>query len=163
LRAQNRVHYGLNIDVTANAHSAPHLPPFSPGEGLRRRNTRANTFRTLEEFEDFERRPGWRPGAEPGVDPKKPDGGQDTVPDLHAQCQITVVDFSQEVLQIHELGNSELIDFVRQPQPSWVKCRWINVNGLSWDVIQALGKYKDLHRLAIEDIMNTRNRTKADW
>ncbi|KAI3320388.1 hypothetical protein HD806DRAFT_506200 [Xylariaceae sp. AK1471] len=162
-RTQNRVHYGLNVDIATVPQSAPHLSPLSPIEGLRRRNTRANTFRTLEEFEDFERRPGWRPGAEPGVDPKKPDGGQDTVPDLHTQCQITVVDFSQEDLLIHELANSELIDFVRQPQPSWVKCRWINVNGLSWDVIQALGKYKDLHRLAIEDVMNTRNRTKVDW
>jgi len=159
---RNRVHYGLNVDVSPVPQSAPHLSPLSP-EPLRRRNTRANTFRTLEEFEDFERRPGWRPGAEPGVDPKKPDGGQETVPDLHAECQITVVDFSEQNLIVHEFSNSELIEFVKKPQPSWVKCRWINVNGLSWDIIQALGKYKDLHRLAIEDIMNTRNRTKADW
>jgi Mg2+ and Co2+ transporter CorA len=120
-------------------------------------------LRTLEEFEDFERHPGWWPGAEPGIDPKKPDGGQATVPDLHAECQITVVDFSEKDLTVHELKNAELVEFVRQPQPSWAKCRWINVNGLSWDVIQALGKYKDLHRLAIEDIMVTKNRTKADW
>ncbi|KAI1143639.1 hypothetical protein F5Y05DRAFT_401037 [Hypoxylon sp. FL0543] len=125
--------------------------------------TRSNTFRTLEEFEDFETQPGWRPGAEPGIDPLKPDGGQESVPKLQADCQITVVDFSQEDLQVHELDNNQLIEFVKQPQPSWVKCRWINVNGLSWDVIQALGQYKDLHRLAIEDIMNSRNRPKADW
>ncbi|KAI1810367.1 hypothetical protein GGS20DRAFT_579931 [Poronia punctata] len=163
LGARNRVHYGLNVDVTQAPMSAPHLSPLSPSEGIRRRNTRANTFRTLEEFEDFERRPGWKPGAEPGVDPKKPDGGQESSPALHAECQITVVDFSEDNLAIHDMGNAELVEFVKEPQPSWVKCRWINVNGLSWDVIQALGKYKDLHRLAIEDIMNTRNRTKADW
>ncbi|RYC55755.1 hypothetical protein CHU98_g10446 [Xylaria longipes] len=93
----------------------------------------------------------------------KPDGGQETTPDLHAKCQITVVDFSQDDLKMHDLNNAELIEFVRQPQPPWVKCRWISVNGLSWDVIKALGEYKDLHRLAIEDIMNTRNRTKVDW
>ena len=120
---------------------------------------------TIEEFEDFESgHPGWKPGAEPGMDPSKPDGGQPgTLPHLHATCQITVVDFSESELKVHEFGNEELIDFVKQPQPEWVKCRWINVNGLSWDVIQALGQYKDLHRLSVEDIMNTRNRTKVDW
>ncbi|KAI1423550.1 hypothetical protein F5Y12DRAFT_785921 [Xylaria sp. FL1777] len=162
-RARNRVHSDLSVNIAVAPKSSPHLPSLSPDRPLRHRNTRANTFRTLEEFEDFERRPGWRPGAEPGIDPRKPDGGQETVPDLHAECQITVVDFSREDLKIYEMNNDELIEFVKQPQPSWAKCRWINVNGLSWDVIQALGKYKDLHRLAIEDIMNTRNRTKADW
>jgi Mg2+ and Co2+ transporter CorA len=162
-RTQHPVRYDLSVDLPLAAKSAPHITPQSPGTALRRRSTRATTFRTLEEFEDFESRPGWRPGAEPGIDPKKPDGGRDAAPDLHAECQVTVVDFSQEDLEVQQLNNSELIEFVKQPQPSWVKCRWINVNGLSWDVIQALGEYKDLHRLAIEDIMNTRNRTKVDW
>ncbi|KAI5919276.1 hypothetical protein F4810DRAFT_511190 [Camillea tinctor] len=159
---RSQVHYAMNVDTDVGHQSAPHISPASPNL-LRRRTTRSNTFRTLEEFEDYERLPGWKPGAEPGIDPSKPDGGQDTVPDLHAECQITVVDFSQDDLQVHEFDNTQLIDFIKKPQPSWVKCRWINVNGLSWDVIQALGNYKDLHRLAIEDIMNNRNRTKADW
>ncbi|KAL0473966.1 hypothetical protein QR685DRAFT_569966 [Neurospora intermedia] len=37
--------------------------------------------------------------------------------------------------------------------PEWVKCRWISL----------LGRHKNLHRLAIEDLLNTRNRTKAEW
>ncbi|KAI0455269.1 hypothetical protein F5B21DRAFT_210980 [Xylaria acuta] len=160
---RHRVQYDLNTDAVLTPKSPSPLSPLSTRGALRRRNRRADTFRTLAEFEDYESRPGWRPGAEPGIDPTKPDGGQETMPNLHAECQITVVDFSQGDLKIHELNNIELIDFVRQPQPSWVKCRWINVNGLSWDVIQALGEYKDLHRLAIEDVMNTRNRTKVDW
>ncbi|KAI1435155.1 hypothetical protein GGR50DRAFT_658744 [Xylaria sp. CBS 124048] len=159
----NRVRYDLKVEVASNPASASYLSSLSPRLALRRRLTRSTTFRTLEQFEDFDGQPGWHPGAEPGVDPEIPDGGQDNMPMLHNECQITVVDFSQDDLEIHEFNNSELIEFVKQPQPSWVKCRWINVNGLSWDVIQALGKYKDLHRLAIEDIMNTRNRTKADW
>ncbi|KAI1827421.1 hypothetical protein F4861DRAFT_363669 [Xylaria intraflava] len=162
-RAGNQVRYNLKVDTATSAQSLSHLSPTTAEAALRRRNTRSNTFRTVEQFEDFDRRPGWRPGAEPGVDPEELVAGQDAVPDLHTDCQITVVDFSQDDLEIHEMNNMDLIDFVRQPQPSWAKCRWINVNGLSWDVIQALGKYKDLHRLAIEDIMNTRNRTKADW
>lgn len=64
---------------------------------------------------------------------------------------------------ILKFNNDTLEPFLKDPQPKWVKCRWINVNGLSWDVIQVLGRHKNLHKLAIEDIMNTRNRTKAEW
>jgi hypothetical protein len=85
------------------------------------------------------------------------------MPALSAPCQITVVDFSSDRFVIRKFDNATLEPFVKQPQPAWVTCRWINVNGLSWDVIQVLGRYKNLHNLAIEDIMNTRNRTKAEW
>jgi len=64
---------------------------------------------------------------------------------------------------MHDFGNEELIAFLDKKQEDWIQCRWINVNGLSWDVISALGKHKKLHRLAIEDLINTTNRTKADW
>lgn len=37
------------------------------------------------------------------------------------------------------------------------------VNGLSWDVVRLLGEKQKLHGLAIEDLLHTRNRTKADW
>lgn len=85
------------------------------------------------------------------------------MPTLSAPCQITVVDFSQDRLSTRKLDNESLQAFLDRPKPDWVKCRWINVNGLSWDVIKILGRHKNLHRLAIEDIMNTRNRTKAEW
>ncbi|KAI0199875.1 hypothetical protein F4808DRAFT_430658 [Astrocystis sublimbata] len=161
-----RVAYDLDANAAPNPKSAPQLvpsslspPPLSPGgSGVRRRSTRANTFRTVADFEDYERRPGWRPGAEPGIDPTMLDG-----PALHTECDITVVDFSRDHLHTHRLTNYELIQFMKQPQPDWARCRWINVNGLSWDVIQALGDRKNLHRLAIEDIMNIQNRTKVDW
>ena len=52
---------------------------------------------------------------------------------------------------------------MKVPRPDWAACRWININGLSWDVIKLLGNDKHLHRLAIEDLLNPRNRTKADW
>jgi Mg2+ and Co2+ transporter CorA len=64
---------------------------------------------------------------------------------------------------MRDMDNKGLINFLREDQEGWVRCRWINVNGLSWDVIQALGNYKNLHRLSIEDLVNTNNRTKADW
>jgi Mg2+ and Co2+ transporter CorA len=82
---------------------------------------------------------------------------------LSAPCEITVVDFSGDRLTLQRLDNKTLTAFLTLPQPGWARCRWINVNGLSWDVIQALGRHKNLHRLAIEDMMNTKNRTKAEW
>lgn len=79
------------------------------------------------------------------------------------ECQITVVDFSDERMSKFELDNGGLVEFLQDPREEWVACRWINVNGLSWDVIKELGNKYNLHRLAIEDLMNTRGRTKADW
>ncbi|KAB5514916.1 hypothetical protein GE09DRAFT_1046485 [Coniochaeta sp. 2T2.1] len=136
----------------------------APSSALRRRlPQRSATFRTVKDFDRFQVRPGWRPGAEPGVDPSKPDGGHATMPSLSAPCDITVVDFCENNLAIQHLDNDTLDQFLRLPQPEWSKCRWINVNGLSWDVIKPLGQHKHLHKLAVEDIMNTRNRTKAEW
>ena len=108
-------------------------------------------------------RPNWHPGQEPGLDPSKPNGGRPQTPTHNEECQITVVDYSEDDMVMHNLDNAGLIDFVGKKQEDWIKCRWINVNGLSWDVIQALGKYKKLHRLAIEDMTNPNNRTKVDW
>lgn len=130
---------------------------------IRRRNTRAATFKSIEEFSEFEHPDGWHPGAEPGVDPYKTDGGRASLPKLSAACEITIVDFSQDDIEVSGLANDDLGPFLQKPQPDWAKCRWINVNGLSWDVIATLGQYKRLHKLSIEDIMNTRNRTKTDW
>ncbi|KAJ0158483.1 Magnesium transport protein CorA [Colletotrichum tanaceti] len=125
---------------------------------------RAGTFKPVEDYGDFEMsRPGWQPGSEPGFDPNKSDGGHASMPTLRADCEISVFDFSQDNMVQHKFGNDDFIEFLKKPQEPWVKSRWINVNGLSWDVIQACGQYYKLHKLAIEDIMNTRNRTKADW
>lgn len=47
-------------------------------------------------------------------------------------------------------------------RPPWAKVRWINVNGLSWEAIAAIGEKYDLHRLAIEDMIDIPQRTKTD-
>ncbi|KAK6222331.1 hypothetical protein LQW54_001031 [Pestalotiopsis sp. IQ-011] len=179
----HRVRYAPEINTQVGSPQSPqdetHLSPHSVTSpvfrgptrsdtelsraSFRRRSAtaRAGTFKTIKEVDLNDlTEPGWHAGAEPGVDTSTNTGA---VLGLHAECQITIVDFSQDDLAIQELNNEEMISFLQKPQPDWVKCRWINVNGLSWDVIQALGNYKSLHRLAIEDIMNTRNRTKVDW
>lgn len=73
------------------------------------------------------------------------------------------MDFSEDQIEQTEMDNNSLKDFLDKPRPEWATCRWINVNGLSWDVIKLLGNDKKLHPLAIEDLMHTGNRTKADW
>lgn len=173
-----RVTYDLSLDTnlsprraesrrkrSARSDTEIYRDSFSPVL-LRRRSTRANTFKTIDdcdEFDTYGAMPGWQPGSEPGYDPKLPDGGHASMPALSAECDITVVDFSLERMVKRHFNNDTFIAFLALPKETWVKCRWINVNGLSWDVIQAVGTKKGLHKLALEDIMNVRNRTKADW
>ena len=114
---------------------------------------------------------GWAPGQEPGLDTSDPAPPYSQGPignlrhpeNLHQKCGITVVDYSSDFMVTTDLDNDNLEDFLKKPQEPWVEVRWINVDGLSWDVIRLLGNYKDLHRLAIEDLTNTNNRTKADY
>ncbi|KAK1966474.1 magnesium and cobalt transporter cora [Colletotrichum sublineola] len=171
----------LQIDVQDHAISptsptrarASAMPRDTIGAPLTRASTdqsispmrrRAGTFKPVEDYGDFEMsRPGWQPGSEPGFDPNKSDGGHASMPTLRADCDISVFDFSQTRLVQHKFENEGFVNFLQKPQEPWVQSRWININGLSWDVIQACGQYYKLHKLSIEDVMNTRNRTKADW
>jgi hypothetical protein len=128
------------------------------GAGIRRRLSRHATIRT---YHSPTRQTWEEPGAEPGVDTSK--DAEPRYQHLTAVCQITVVDYSAERMEKYELDNASIEDFLVQPRPEWVSVRWVNVNGLSWDVIQACGNAFDLHRLAIEDLMNPRGRSKVDW
>jgi Mg2+ and Co2+ transporter CorA len=106
-----------------------------------------------------------RPGAEPGIDYNKEDEiDASQYPNLVPQSQITVVDFSADRMdQPKEMYNDEFIDFIKEPRPSWAKCRWISVNGLSMPTITALGKRYKLHKLALEDLARAKSRPKAEW
>ncbi|KAJ4372640.1 hypothetical protein N0V86_008002 [Didymella sp. IMI 355093] len=127
---------------------------------LRRRITRSNTVR---HYQSPTRATWEEPGAEPGVDVRDEEAAA-RFAHLRQQCEITVVDFSAEKIQTYELDNDTLQDFVKRPKDDWVECRWVNVNGLDFDVISELTTHKQLHRLAIEDLMTGREqRTKVDW
>jgi len=130
----------------------------SSGVSIRQRIARADTVRTYHP----PMRPGWQPGAEPGIDTAQ-DTEDALYQSLQTACDVTVVDFSAERMEKYELDNETLDEFLDADREDWVACRWICVNGLSWDVIKALGNHKGLHRLAVEDLINTKNRTKADW
>ncbi|TVY84749.1 Cobalt/magnesium transport protein CorA [Lachnellula suecica] len=127
-------------------------------------STLSGTTRLLNSENAYTSRTNWKPGQEPGLDPGSfNDAEHQDIP--RANSEITVVDFSEDRITTQHLDNASLLKWVGQQnsKSTWAKCRWINVNGLSWDVIQALGKYKNLHRLAIEDLVHAENRTKADW
>lgn len=96
-------------------------------------------------------------GAEPGIDPrrasmemqyrtlKKVHNTETTVPvsKTHSlqDCVIEIVDYSAVSSSFLNMRNTEFVDWCasskskRQP---WVKVRWINITGVSWDVIKAL-------------------------
>lgn len=157
-----------NIDLEAQSSSPTHggttaAPPInSPPVSLRhRRINRSNTAKT---YRPERRGQAWQPGQEPGIDPSAPPNySSATTQKLNEPCQITLVDFSQDNVQQAELDNAELVIFMSRPRPDWASCRWINVNGLSWDVVSLLGNHYGLHQLAMEDVLTPRNRTKADW
>ena len=161
--------HAAHIDIEAQEES-PHLDGthdrkatfYSPNGSVRlRRVARSNTAKI---YRPKRRGTSWEPGSEPGLSTNHDGAGGGGTPDLHELCVITVVDFSQERIQLYHLDNYSLGPFLlSEPRPPWALCRWVSVNGMSWDVIKLLGRWKGLHRLAIEDLMNTRNRTKADW
>lgn len=154
-------------DEAGNIHGIASYE-VSNAAALRRNwsSTLSSTSRLLnsEVHHTYASRPTFQPGREPGLDPTKPnDEEHPLIP--HADCEITVVDFNEERIQTQNFNNASLLEWLgkQKSQTPWAKCRWINVNGLSWDVIQALGKYKNLHRLAVEDLVHRETRTKADW
>lgn len=159
---------GWNEDSTAPHFDLEAQPskPDSPVQHVhsRKPNTTDTTARrskrstTSKSYRPNYRGRLWQPGQEPGIDP-----GGSSIPVLKEDCEISVVDFSQYNMEVRYLDNSSLPSFLESPKEEGLTCRWINVNGLSWDVISLLGREFGFHRLAIEDLLNRRNRTKADW
>ena len=170
------------LDVEAQSPQSPRSDRPSIGA-----STSPQHFSRVDSYDTVKRRPrrsttahsyqpggvgnnvNWQPGNEPGIDPNNPmpsfgsDGDLSLDYQLHRKCDITVVDFSQDDMRMYHLDNDTLEPFLLKEREPWVLCRWINVNGLSWDVIKAIGNHKRLHRLAIEDLMQRINRTKVDW
>ncbi|RYP65117.1 hypothetical protein DL771_008459 [Monosporascus sp. 5C6A] len=120
---------------------------FSHAGRLRRRNTRVGTTQVIKHVENFDARPGWKPGSEPGVDTSKPDGGHASMANLRAQCQITIVDFSEDDIVVHELDNDGFIEFLKTPQPTWKLVHIVDPNGELEDSISGKSTTGLLRRL----------------
>ncbi|KAJ4512098.1 hypothetical protein HRR80_007138 [Exophiala dermatitidis] len=180
---QHHVHIQNNPEVEEHHHRnrthRDHSPDLhrtdtnvskSTMKSLRRRGRSDTANNVIYGTEELSRTTGWVPGLEPGIDTSKPappysEGQPDPLPheSLKQRCEITVVDFSSDEVSTYDLDNDNIEEFLQKGPAPWAEVRWINVNGLSWDVIRVLGNHKRLHRLAIEDLLNTKNRTKVDW
>ncbi|KAK3064360.1 hypothetical protein LTS18_007923 [Coniosporium uncinatum] len=125
-----------------------------------RRKSRSNTVTTYHAPEQ----PNWQPGAEPGIDTTQASElVSPRLEALKALCDITIVDFSDGDIVSFKASNDTLAEILEEPRSEGTACRWISVNGLSWDVIKIIGNKYGLHRLAVEDLINTHSRTKVDW
>ncbi|TFK56413.1 hypothetical protein OE88DRAFT_1649687 [Heliocybe sulcata] len=107
-------------------------------------------------------------GAEPGVDPRRQSAflhyGH-----IRQECVIEMIDYSSTNVMAGKYRNKEFIDILSDEgafrKEPWVKVRWINVAGISWDVISSLALKFNLHPLALEDVLHQRGhaRSKADY
>ncbi|RHZ83140.1 hypothetical protein Glove_99g125 [Diversispora epigaea] len=99
----------------------------------------------------------WSIGQDPGIDAKNVDY------DIQTQCRIFCSDYGEEkAFETYNLTNKTLSDFLSKKRPEGGKVRWINVDGISWDVIKELALRYDLHPLCVEDIIQCSQRTKMD-
>ena len=80
-------------------------------------------------------------GAEPGIDPRR-ESAFLTYGHIRQKCLIEVVDYSSVRSSFGRMTNSEFIKLLADERASakesWVKVRWINIGGISWDVVSAL-------------------------
>lgn len=80
-------------------------------------------------------------GAEPGVDPRRASAFLN-YGHIRQQCLIEVNDYSTMRTSFGRMTNAEFIRLLADRNAShrepWVRVRWINVGGISWDVVSAL-------------------------
>lgn len=80
-------------------------------------------------------------GAEPGVNPRRASADQ-RFGHIKDDCVIEIVDYSAVRCSVGRMENKQfaslLKDHKASAQESWVKVRWINIRGISWDVIKAV-------------------------
>ncbi|EJU02812.1 hypothetical protein DACRYDRAFT_115780 [Dacryopinax primogenitus] len=108
------------------------------------------------------------PGAEQGVDARR-DSAAEHWGHIHQECAIEVCDYSSNNASFTRLSNAGLAEFLSgrgKDRPAWAKVRWINVGGISFDVIRAIALRYDLHPLATEDVLRcgeSGSRSKSDY
>ncbi|KAG8690469.1 hypothetical protein FRC11_011415 [Ceratobasidium sp. 423] len=109
------------------------------------------------------------PGTEPGADPRK-SATVELYGQIKANCKIEMCEYGPSRARFTDYDNKSFIKWLNSNEATakrevWNKVRWINIAGVSWDVIGALALRYDLHPLAIEDVLHGRKnaRSKADY
>jgi magnesium transporter len=99
------------------------------------------------------------PGAAPGISTEQLKQLPSAKP--AAAVRVTVIDYSPDHVEMQ--GVLDFDAFIAAHRPAWTTVRWINVDGLSdLKAIETLAKKYELHPLAVEDLLNTTTRPKAD-
>ncbi|KAK9481412.1 hypothetical protein V1514DRAFT_355479, partial [Lipomyces japonicus] len=100
-------------------------------------------------------------GWEPGIDVRH------TEVELGENSSVTIIDYNSDRYRVVSKIDKDSIDMFlnevcRMPKQEWASVRWINVNGLSWQVVRSISEFYNLHPLAIEDMVDYPKRAKAD-
>ncbi|KAF7325631.1 CorA-like protein [Mycena kentingensis (nom. inval.)] len=107
-------------------------------------------------------------GHEPGVDVSRETADAE-YGSIRATTTIDVIDYSAVRTKFKRMSNREFVQLMDDPNASepegWVKCRWINIGGISWDVIKAVSIRYNLHPLSLEDVFHAHPhaRSKVDY
>lgn len=103
-------------------------------------------------------------GAEPGVDPRRQSAYLHYA-HIRERCEIQITDYSTVRSSFGKMDNARFVQMFNDEKSSkrepWVKVRWINVCGISWDVMSVLALKYDLHPLALEDVLHKRGHTRS--
>ncbi|KAG2140989.1 hypothetical protein DEU56DRAFT_278126 [Suillus clintonianus] len=103
-------------------------------------------------------------GAEPGIDPRRQSAYLHYA-HIRERCEIQITDYSSVRSSFGKMDNERFVQMFNDERSSerepWVKVRWINVCGTSWDVMSALALKYDLHPLALEDVLHKRGHTRS--
>lgn len=97
------------------------------------------------------------PGTAPGIEAEELRQAPRSEEPLHITC----IDYSPEQSQVQEV--TDATDFLSHHRPPWSRVRWINIDGLTHlGVIHAVAQKYQLHPLAVEDMIRTVQRPKAE-
>ena len=117
--------------------ASAHRPSFmTPKDRFRSAVRKVMAMRTTSSFMARS-----RIGAEPGVDPRRASAFM-SYGHIRQQCLIEVNDYSTMRTSFGRMTNAEFVRLLADDKASvrepWVRVRWINIGGISWDVISAL-------------------------
>ncbi|KAL6307808.1 hypothetical protein BKA93DRAFT_877843 [Sparassis latifolia] len=148
---------------TVLSSGAQSMPPLTPGDRFRRTVRKVMAMHRTSRMMS---RGGI--GAEPGVDPRRA-SARLRYGNVKQRCIVEVAEYSTMRSSFGRMSNRELIKYLADPGASrreaWVKVRWINVGGISYDVVSALALKYDIHPLALEDVLHRHgsSRSKVDY
>lgn len=97
----------------------------------------------------------------PGIDVRRE--SSDILHHIKGCVSVNVVEYSATNIAVRHANDVHSMKaLLDSPVPDWAKVRWVDVKGLSGDMIWLLAQRFDWHPLSVEDIVNIPQRPKAD-